>query len=245
VGDISRWTPAKIRQVIRKSNKQSEKGSQKYVIWENSAIQTDYEFIACPCNENCWCRRHLCAGHYQIKKITFDEFLESYTNLWIPPKRRTNIKNAVRFGTPFNGRERNAVKPLRWLRANWSKVLTCVQGYNKCGLCDSLLPDIVGDVKNLYVGKMWSQLLYDSVVPFDVKSRAGIKRAGYTDPIKDFGAMNYELFNDLKKITEKFRMDVESIRNFDSPWDVVTNLTKPHGGQPLSRVLDKMFYTPR
>ena len=244
MGDIRRWSPEKIRQVIRESNKQSAKGSQKYIEGENSAIRTDYEFTACLCDENCWCRRHSCAGHYRIKEITFDQFLETYTKLWIPPKARENIKNAVRFGTPFNGRQRNAVKPLQWLGDNWSAVLTRVRGYNKCGLCDSPFP-AVGDVTNLYQGKMWSQLLYDSVVPFDTKSQARIKMAGYKDPTKDFRAMNNELFNDLKKLSEASGMGVDSIRNLDSPWDVLTHLEKPFGGQPLSRVLDKMFYAPQ
>ncbi len=244
MGDIRRWSPEKISQVIRESNIQSAKGRQKYVTWENSAIRTDYEFIACPCNENCWCRRHSCAGHYRIKEIRFEQFLETYTKLWVPPKARKNIKNAALFRTLFNGRQLNAVKPLQWLRNNWSDILTRVRGYNKCGLCSSPFPAI-GNVTNLYQSKMWSQLLYDSVVPFDTKSQARIKRAGYKDPTKDFRTMNIELFNDLNNLSEAFGMGVDDVRNFDSPWDAVTHLEKPSGGQPLSRVLDKMFYAPK
>jgi hypothetical protein len=78
VGDICRWSPERIRQVIRESNQQSVKGSQKYVMWENSAIRTDYEFIECPCDESCWCKRNSCTGHYRIREIAFDQFLETY-----------------------------------------------------------------------------------------------------------------------------------------------------------------------
>jgi hypothetical protein len=42
---------------------------------------------------------------------------------------------------------------------------------------------------------MWSQLFYDSVVPFDSNSKREIKNAGYTDPRRDFLAMNRELFD--------------------------------------------------
>lgn len=241
MGDLCRWPPDRLRQAIRESNNQSAKASQKYVLWENSAIRTDYEFIACPCDESCWCKRHSCTGHYRIRKMAFDQFLETYVRLWIPPKARENIKNAVRFGTPFNGRQRNAVKFLHWLRSNWSDVLARVRGYNKCGLCDSSFPAI-GDVTNLYQAKMWSQLLYDSVVPFDTKSKAQIRQAGYSDPTKDFRAMNRELFGDLRRLSENSGMEVENIRNLDCPWGVVTHLEKPFGGQPLSRVLDKVFY---
>ena len=240
MGDICRWSPERIRQAIRASNKQAVIATQKYVLLENSAIRTDYEFIACPCDESCWCKRHKCTGHYRIRKMSFDQFLQTYVNLWIPPKARENIKNAVRFGTPFNGRQRNAVKPLKWLSANWIDVLTRVRSYNKCGLCDSSFP-AVGDVTNLYQAKMWSQLLYDSVVPFDTKSKAQIKQAGYSDPTKDFRAMNSELFGDLRKLSENAGMGVDSIRNLDCPWVVATSLEKPSGGQPLSRVLDKVF----
>ena len=243
MGDICRSAPERLRQVIRESNNQSAIGSQKYVVWENSAILTDYEFIACPCDQSCWCKAHACTGHYRIGNMTFDQFLETYVKLWIPPKARENIKNAVRFGTPFNGRQHNAVKHLRWLRANWTDILARVRAYNKSGLCDSFFP--VGDVTNLYQAKMWSQLLYDSVVPFDTKSQARIKRAGYPDPTKDFRAMNSELFGDLRRLAENSGMQVKSIRDLDCPWAVVTHLEKPFGGQPLSRVLDKMFYAPR
>lgn len=243
MGDICRQSPERIRELIRESNKQSAKGSQQYVMWENSAIHTDYEFTPCSCDESCWCKRHSCTGHYRIREIPFDQFLETYVKLWIPPKARENIKNAVQFGTPFKGRQRNAVKPLQWLRTKWSDVLASVRGYNKCGLCDSSFPP-VGNVTNLYQAKMWSQLLYDSVVPFDTKSQAQIKRSGYSDPINDFRAMNSELFADLRRLSENFCMDVDSVRNLDCPWVVVPHLKKPFGGQPLSRVLDKIFYAP-
>jgi hypothetical protein len=243
MGDICGWPLEVVRRVIRESNDQSAKGSQKYVLWENSAIHTDYEFMTCPCNESCWCKRHACNGHYRIREMVFDQFLETYVKLWIPPKARDNIKNAVRFRTSFNGRQRNAVKPLQWLRVNWSDVLARVRGHNKCGLCDSSFP-VGEDVTNLYQAKMWSQLLYDCVVPFDTKSKARIKKSHYTDPIKDFMAMNRELFDDLRKLSETSGLDVEGIRNLDRPWAVLKHLRKPIGGQPLSRVLDKMFYAP-
>ncbi len=56
--------------------------------------------------------------------------------------------------------------------------------------------------------------------------------------------MNRELFSDLKKLSVAFGMGVDDIRNFDSPWEIVSHLEKPSGGQPLSRILDKMFYAP-
>jgi hypothetical protein len=46
MGDICNLSPERLREVIRESNSQSAKGSQKYVIWENHAILNDYEFIA-------------------------------------------------------------------------------------------------------------------------------------------------------------------------------------------------------
>ena len=87
MGDICRWSPERIRQAIRASNKQAVIATQKYVLLENSAIRTDYEFIACPCDESCWCKRHKCTGHYRIRKMSFDQFLQTYVNLWIPRKR--------------------------------------------------------------------------------------------------------------------------------------------------------------
>ncbi len=243
MGDICDWSPDRLQQIIRESNEQSARGSQQYIVWENYAILNDYEFIACPCDESCWCKRHSCIGHYRIKAIAFDEFLETYVKLWAPPRARENIKNAVTRGTPFNGRQKNAVKPLRRLRSNWSGVLARAREHNKCGLCDSS-PPIIEDVTNLYQAKMWSQLFYDCIIPFDTKSKTRLRKAGYPDPTRHFISTNYELFGDLRKLSERTGMDIGGVRNLDAPWGVVTYLEKPLGGQPLSRVVDKMFYAP-
>jgi hypothetical protein len=91
---------------------------------------------------------------------------------------------------------------------------------------------------------MWSQLFYDSLVPFDTKSKAKIKRAGYPDPERHFLAMNRELFRDLRKLSDAHRLGVPGIRHLDSPCSVIPQLPAPAGGQPLSRVVDKIFYSP-
>jgi len=249
MGYISRLFPDEIRRVIRDSNEASAQGSQRYVVWENQAVRSDYDFITCPCGDECWCKRNSCAGHYRLKEITFDEFLSTYVTLWIRPKARTNVKNAVLEGTPLNGREKEAVKPLKWLSGKWAGVLDEVRSYDKCGLCDPSAPSENHvsngyEVNNLYAGKMWSQLFYDSLVPFDTKSRVRIKKAGYSDPAKAFFEMNRELFRDLRRLSEDHGLGVPGIRQLDSPWRVVPELQVPAGGQPLSRVVDKFFYSP-
>jgi hypothetical protein len=160
-----------------------------------------------------------------------------------------DLRDAVLSGTAFNGREKNAIGPLKWLQKNWPSVISEVRSYDKCGLCDPYVcpSDHVSnryEVNNLYAGKMWSQLFYDSLVPFDWKSKARIKKAGYPDPTKAFFAMSRKLFHDLRRLSDVHRLEVPGIRQLDSPWMVVPRLRKPTGGQPLSRVLDKIFYRP-
>ena len=244
MGYISSLSPDEVRRVIRESNKASDQGSEKYIVWENRALHSDYEFVACLCGDTCWCKRNACVGHYRLKEVTFDEFLDTYVTLWIPLKFRENVKGAILEGIRFNGRQRNAIKPLQWLRENWVRILDKVREYDKCGLCDSTVP-IAANVSNLYEAKMWSQLFYDSLVPFDTKSRIKIMRAGYPDPIRDFLAMNKELFLDLRRLSDAYGLGVPGVRQLDSPCMVVPQLREPVGGQPLSRVLDKIFYSPR
>lgn len=85
-------------------------------------LSADYKFLRCPCGSDCWCQRNACDGHYRIKKITFDEFLEAYAALWIPPTARKNLKKAVLTGSPFKQRQRNAVEPLQRLRGRRNSV---------------------------------------------------------------------------------------------------------------------------
>ena len=241
MGNLSKWSPDVIRRKIAESNKRSAQGTQDYLGGENRAIHCDYAFMPCSCNESCWCRHNFCSGHYRIKEIPFDRFLGTYISLWIPPKARENIRLAVLFGTPFNGRQAGAIQPLQWLRKNWSSVLARVRSYDECGLCDTA-PRGPSSVAGLYEAKMWSQLFYDSLIPFDTESRRQIKRAGYPDPEKSYKMMNKAMFRDLRMVSEKYRLDVDAIRQLDMPEEELSQLRSSPGGQPLSRVLDKLFY---
>lgn len=230
-----------IRRRIDQSNCDSHEAKARYVYWENRALHADYEFIDCPCEAGCWCRGMGCAGHYRIKKISFDQFLNTYVLLWIPKNSRNNIKSAVLEGQLFNGRQRNAVPVLQWLGKNWSASLARARDSESCGLCE---PTVTIDrpISNLYEAKMWSQLFYDVLVPFDTASKREIKRAGYETA--DFSVMNKELFRDLRRLAEAHGLDVPAIRRLDSPFSL-PSVRPLAGGQPLSRVIDKIFYSPK
>lgn len=243
MGDIANIPIDVLRRKIEESNKRSAIGRQKYVLWENDAIRSDYEFISCECNSDCWCYKYGCTGHYRIRNMGFDHFLDTFVNLWIPPKARENVRNAVLWNDPFKGRQRNAVPILRELMDNWKKTLKKVRGHRKCGLCDEGVPLNIS-VNNLYQAKMWSQLFYDSLVPFDTASRKRMVQAGYINPIQSYQRMNQELFKDLRQLAQDSNLNVAGLRGLDTPWIVDHNLVPVENGQPLSRVLDKMFYSP-
>jgi hypothetical protein len=251
-------SPDNLRWEITKSNERSAKNPTRYICCENEAILNDYEFVECSCNSNCWCKKHSCKGHYRIKAIEFEQFLKTYMSLWTPlrPKKsdwkKLKFIGAVQNATPFNGRQKKAIKPLRWLQEKWRELLDLVRAINMCGLCEQSLPaieevirlyEVEGDT-NIYEAKMWSQLFYDCIVPFDTDSGKRLPKAGYHDPKKQFMTSNRELFCDLRAFSERECMTIEDIRSLDEPWIVISSLAKPVGGQPLSRVIDKMFYAP-
>jgi hypothetical protein len=242
MGDIPDKSPQYLINTIRESNEKSKAGSQRYLFAENEAIQSDFEFINCSCTEDCWCKKNGCIGHYRIREINFDRFLETYVHLWIPPKARDNVRESVLNDRTFNGRQRKAIPHLQWLMRNWADTLSKVRKHKKCGLCDNGIPTGYS-ANNLYQAKMWSQLFYDSLVPFDSKSRIRITRAGYTNPLRDFTQMNREIFIDLRQLASRNNLDVGGLRSLDKPWIVEQELASIRNGQPLSRVLDKMFYS--
>jgi len=244
MGIIPSKTIEALRSTIHNSNIDSIKGSQQYICGENNAIQDDYEFINCNCTDDCWCKKNGCTGHYKIKEMDFNQFLNTYARLWIPPNFRNNVKESVLYDKPFDGRQKKAIPHLQWLMRDWDYTLNRARGHNKSGLCDDGVPTGIL-TENLYQSKMWSQLFYDSVVPFDTESRKKIIRAGYADPEKDFRKMNKELFTDLKRVASKNSMTVLDIRKLDKPSRVSQKLIPNKNGQPFSRILDKLFYSPR
>ena len=239
---ISNLSPEEIRAHIDESNRDSYKVEARYICWENRALHLDYDFISCPCRPECWCRRKGCLGHYRIKDISFGQFLETYVTLWIRLRARDNVKRSVLTCKPLKGREENAVAALNWLQQNWSASLAKARACMKCGLCDPNI-GIERRVENLYEAKMWSQLFYDVLVPYDNGSFRRIRRAGHTTT--DFLTMNRELFRDLRSFADQHELDVPSIRRLDSPSAIAPCLPPLAGGQPLSRVLDKIFYSPK
>jgi len=174
----------------------------------------------------------------------FDQFLSSYLFLWIPDRARDGVEDAVMSDGSINGRQRNAVFYLQRLRASWNKAINTARNHKRCGICDGGVPRLPS-IRNLYEAKIWSQLFYDSCVPFDTCSKREIVRAGYTSPLCDYSAMNRELFADLRTLAEKHSLTVLGIRQLDAPARVVLGLTALPHGQPLSRVIDKVFYAPK
>jgi hypothetical protein len=244
VGYIADLPIETVRTLIADSNRESNEGLAKYVLCENRALHADYEFIACQCEDSCWCKRNACSGHYRLKDITFERFIETYVSLWTPPSAREAVKRAVLQGTPVNRRYKNAIPALQDLRKRWHSDLGVARSFRKCGLCDLAEPAIP-HIVNLYEAKIWSQLFYDGVIPFDSASKIKIRKAGYADPTKDFSAMNRELFRDLRTLSEKNGLSGADVRWLDQPWTIANKLTPPAHGQPLSRVVDKIFYRPR
>jgi hypothetical protein len=238
---ISSLSPEEVRARIGASNRASHEGQARYIDRENLAIHSDYDFIDCPCAPECWCRHRGCLGHYLIREMLFNQFLGTYVALWVPKRARENIRAGVLEGKPFGGRQRNAIPALQWLAQNWDGCLAKARSARKCGLCDPTI-SIGRRVANLYEAKMWSQLFYDALVPFDTASIGEIRRAGYVT--NDFLDMNRQLFRDLRAFGEAHSLNVAAIRGLDTPWDVSRDLRRPPGGQPLSRVIDKIFYNP-
>ena len=70
-------------------------------------------------------------------------------------------------------------------------------------------------------------------------------KAGYTDPTRQFAAMNRELFGDLRLLAEFNGIGVGGLRDLDKPWEQSPCLSVVENGQPFSRIIDKMFYIPK
>ena len=63
---ISSRSLNEIRRVITESNKMSAQGIQQYLVGENRAILSEYDFITCRCGDECWCKRNACVGHSRL-----------------------------------------------------------------------------------------------------------------------------------------------------------------------------------
>jgi hypothetical protein len=242
MGLISYFSGETLSEFLRRSNYWAKQNRNAYPLKIHKAISELYEWIDCPCGNDCQCKKYQCKKHLVRKTaVAFDvcyhHFLECYVD--------SRAHEAVRQGR-VSGRGYRAVKATAEIRDNWAEIsavsskkhLLCS---NWCEpLHESLSRDFRPSSDTLYRAKWLSILCFDSFTAYDNGSVALLKRDFHNPP--DFLDLMKRIRQDIMTHLENTGRTLQDFRQYDNPAEFFDEIPK-NGPRPLGNIIDKLYLT--
>jgi len=239
---ISYFSSETLLAFLRRSNYWAKHNRNFYPVKIHKAILELYEWIDCPCDEDCECKNYQCAKHLVRKNnMPFDVYYGHFLNCYVDKKAH----NAVRQGRT-SGRGKRAVKATAIIRSIWPEISAISS--NKHLLCSnccepifaSLARDFRPDSDTLYNAKWLSLLCFDTFTAYDTGSVALLKR-DFNKPI-DYLTLMVRIRQDIIDHLLNTGATLQDFRDYDNPSEFFNEI--PEGSpKPLGNIIDKLYLT--
>jgi len=257
----------KIKERIDASNKAAAGNRSRYPIQEQVTLIELWEQLNCECAPECFCKKHGCTFHWKIKPNTnADEAIKGFVRTYIDVEKHNTFFKCLNENYTPPPRIKEAVAIAKDLKTNWDTYYSNALKSKSCILCDNNTSiywlnrfRALNIDMSIYHFKMLSILLPDIAIPFDIKSRALIKKELGLGQADQYSIMILKLQDLFQRIIEKTNSKVGDLRVLDEPGEYFdfakqdVRLGKQGDNyiksflpleRPFSRVLDKVFYRP-
>jgi len=239
---ISYFSSETLSEFLRCSNYWAKQNRNAYPIKIDRAISDLYEWIDCPCGNDCECKKYQCKKHLVRKTdidfdIHYNHFLECYVD--------SKAHEAVRQGR-VSGRGKRAVGVTAEIRDNWAKIsaisskkhLLCS---NWCEpLHESLARAFRPSSATIYRAKWLSLLCFDTFTAYDNGSVALLKR-DFKNP-NSFLDLMKRIRQDIKTHLENTGATLQDFRQYDNPSEFFDEIPE-NSPRPLGDIIDKLYLT--
>ncbi len=239
---ISYFSGETLSEFLRRSNYWAKHNRNAYPLKIHRAISDLYEWIDCPCDNDCECKNYQCNKHL-VKKtdIAFDihekHFLECYVD--------SNARESVRQGR-LSGRGKRAVEATAKIRGNWAEIsassskkhLLCTNWFEP--LHESLSRDFRPKSDTLYHAKWLSLLCFDTYTAYDNGSVALLKRDFNNPP--NFLILMKRIRRDIMIHLENTGATLQDFRQLDNPQEFFYEIPQ-NSPRPLGNIIDKLYLT--
>jgi hypothetical protein len=240
-----------IKQRLRHANYWAKKNHNSYPIQIDKLTESKtckiYEWIECPCGQNCECKKYGCKKHYVRMNDEFDDVFEHFLNCYVNKKKHSVIKLNLA-GKKINKNDtriKNIPALCNYVEKNWEKYrstkiktnLLCSKWlYTPFDSCTGLLK-MTSD--SIFHSKWLSILNMGTFVAFDTNSLRLIK--------KDYSkSTNYKellaaLRIDLQCYLSKNGVTIDDFLMNDKPSEFFKGISI--SPRPLGNILDKLYLT--
>ena len=239
---ISYFSNVTLSAILRRSNYWAKRNRNFYPLKIHKAIMDLYDWIECPCGNDCECKKYKCKKHLVRKKgIAFDIYYNHFLECYVDSKAH----NAVRQGR-VSGRGYRAVEATNTIRNNWKEIsiisskkhLICS---NWCEpLHESLAHAFRPGPDTLYSAKWLSLLCFDTFVAYDNGSVALLKRDFNNPP--DYFSLIQRIRSDIIKHLNITGSTIQDFRKYDNPSEFFKVIPED-SPRPLGNIIDKLYLT--
>ena len=226
---------------LRRSNYWAMQNRNSYPVKIHKAISDLYDWIDCPCDNGCDCKKYQCEKHLVRKPdIDFNIFHRHFLECFVDFRAH----DAVSQGR-ISGRGYRAVEATRRIRDDWGTI-SCIPTRTHL-LCSNwrepeyeVLADFKPNNGTIYRAKWLSILFFDTFVAYDTTSVALLNRDFKKPPY--YLTLIERIRQEIIAHLEKTGCTLQAFRRYDNPSEFFDEIPK-ESPRPLGDIIDKLYLT--
>jgi hypothetical protein len=239
---ISHFPKHSIAEFLRRSNYWAEKNRNAYPVKIYRAVSELYEWIDCPCDADCNCKKYHCKKHLVKKSdVSFDSCNEHFLKCYVDAKAHEGVRKGR-----LSGRGKNAVIATEKIRGDWVNIsevsskhhLLCSDWCHP--LHESMAKEFRPGPDTIYQAKWLSILCFDTFTAYDNASVALFRR-DFNKPRSYFEMMK-RIRRDIMTHLYNAGGTIQDFRNYDNPSEFFPEI-RSDSLKPIGNIIDKIYLT--
>lgn len=239
---ISHFSEDSVKEFLRRSNYWAKTNINAYPVKIHRAISDLYEWVDCPCDDDCNCKKYRCEKHLVRKPdVSFDMLSYHFLECYIDRKKHRTVRE-----NNITGRGTNAPAAIEQIRNNWATISAVTsQKHLLCSdWCDPLHESMAKEFrpgpKTIYSAKWLSILCFDSFTAYDTNSVRLFSR-DFHNPKSYFIMMN-RIRQDIMTHLDITSGSLQDFRNYDNPSEFFPDISSD-SPKPIGNIIDKIYLT--
>ena len=241
MGFISYFDSEALKSLLRVSNYWAIANSNKYPQALTDTLSIIYDWVPCPCDDQCQCRTQFDCTHHYVRKsnIPFEIVKTHFLSCYVNAKARDAVTSGIK-----EGRAKNAPEAIYFFQSKWDELsspltthLLCTNWFNDSWrlIGESFKPDI----DTIYKSKWMALLALDTFVAYDTASIRLLTREYQGRNFFEFmGAIRNDLLSHLRNNS----ITLTTFRRYDRPNEFFPHIPPDHP-RPIGNIIDKIFLT--